>query len=138
MKIVRMEEMIAFLAYVLAFMGTFPIFITFIVFRACRFLSISQKRSIHIAVNYTTILYIISNSVIWYLLSISNNFLYTIIVLLLLFIISVFICWKKYTDLLLATVLKIFWRMTFLFFFVAHLISLIVGLISYMMIYLAT
>ena len=130
--------MIAFLAYVVAFMGTFPILITFIVFRLSRFLSISQKKSIHIAVNYTTILYIISISVIWYLLSISNIFLYTIITLLLLFIIAVFICWKKYTDLLLATVLKYFWRMTFLFFFLAHLVSLIVGIVSYMMIYFTT
>ncbi|MBB6511345.1 hypothetical protein GGQ92_000112 [Gracilibacillus halotolerans] len=127
--------MITFLAYVLAFMGTFPILITFIVFRISRFLAINKKKSFLMAVNYTTILYFISTCVIWYTLSVHNIFLYGIIILLLLFISSVFICWKKYTDIVFATVFRFFWRITFLFFFVAHLLSIIAGLLLYIIRY---
>lgn len=127
--------MITFLAYVLAFMGTFPVIITFLVFRISRFLSINKKKSFHIAMNYTTILYIISTSVIWYILSVHNIFLYTIILLLLLFINSVFICWKKDTDILFKKVLYFFWRLTFLIFFLAHMLSIIVGLSLYIIRY---
>ncbi|WP_058305612.1 DUF3397 domain-containing protein [Gracilibacillus massiliensis] len=120
--------MLESLSYILAFMITLPFLITYIVY-LLSYKTLKKKwYSIHLAVNTTTILYIISVGTIIYALFSINPFGYIIILLLFILIFCIFVHWKLYTDIIFSHVWKRFWKVTFLLFFTLHFISMLYGL----------
>lgn len=121
--------MIDSIAYILAFIITLPLLITILIFRVTYSLRKKKRYAIHLAIDLTTILYIISVGCIIYTLFNVNIFGYIFIALLLLLISMVIIHWRLYTDIVFVDVWKRFWKASFLLFFFIHFILMIYGII---------
>ncbi|WP_425292872.1 DUF3397 domain-containing protein [Gracilibacillus kekensis] len=109
-------------------MITLPFVITYTVYLLSFKVFKKKWYSIHLAVNTTTVLYIISFGTIIYSIFSINPFGYILILLSFMLIICIFIHWKLYTDIIFKHVWKRFWKITFLLFFTLHLVSIFYGL----------
>ena len=107
-----------------------PILGFVLIYALFRLLTKNSRKSIHRALDYSTILFIFSvhflNLAIW------GKSLLWLIILVIIFIAMIFtvVHWKVKGEIVLNKVLKGFWRFNFLLFFFAHLTLLIFGLIE--------
>lgn len=109
----------------------FPLLCYLIVFILCKQITKRHRFSAHIAIDTSTIFFIIS--VHFILQSIWNkSFLgYIIIFMLIIGCLMVFLHWKIKEEINYKRLFKSFWRVNFLFFFCLYSILMIYGLIHY-------
>ena len=115
--------------YVLAFMVTLPILITYIVYLLAYKVTKKSRYAFHLAIDSTTLLYIAAVVAIveW---TFSINLLgYTILFLIILWFVMILFHWRQYTDIVFSHVWKRFWKLTFLLFFILYVVTSIVGLV---------
>lgn len=114
------------IAHVTAAFVTMPLLAFFVVYVLARKLTNKKKKSFYVAINISTLFFMIAVHflivAIW-----GKSYLWAIIVLLLVMNILFAIgYWRKKGDLHIATVLRLFWRFSFLLFFFLYF-----GLLGY-------
>jgi hypothetical protein len=117
------------LSAIISIFITFPFLGLMIVFFVTKFMSKNTRRSVHRALDYSTILFVISvhflietiwgKSLIWLI----------ILVMILIAMVFVFAHWKVKEEIILKKVVKGFWRFNFLLFLLAYLSLTLYGLI---------
>ncbi|RCW70811.1 DUF3397 domain-containing protein [Saliterribacillus persicus] len=120
------------LAYLLAFILTFPLIITIVLYYIGKLKFNKKWKAIHFATDWTTILYIFSVSIACYIIFEKSYIGIIIIILILLFILFLIVQWKTKTEVILRRVWKPFWKTCFLLFFVLYFILIIYGIILYL------
>ncbi|MDF2903866.1 MAG: hypothetical protein K0S25_1504 [Bacillus sp. (in: firmicutes)] len=115
-------------ANVIAAFVTVPLLGFIVIYFVSKKIFKSSRRAVHLAIDWSTILLILSvNQIIFVLWQ--KSFLWAIfLVLILVALVFVFIHWKTKHEIVFRPIFKGFWRMNFLLFFTAHIFLLILGL----------
>ncbi|MBO0959216.1 DUF3397 domain-containing protein [Neobacillus sp. MM2021_6] len=114
---------------------TLPFLGTILVFLMLKFITRNSRRSLHLALDYTTILFIFSVHflivIIW-----GKSLLWMIILIMIMIaMVFVFVHWKLKEEIILGRVMKGFWRFSFLFFFLVYITLTLYGLIHRVVIF---
>jgi hypothetical protein len=117
------------LAWIVATFVTIPVLSFFITYMISRKMTKNKKKSFLVSTDVMTLFLILSVNylalAIW-----GESFLWQIVLLLLVIImITLVLQWKVKQDIHLHKVLKGFWRISFLLFFIGHIGLTIYGLI---------
>lgn len=122
--------MVSFFSSIVATIVTIPLLGYLLVFIICKQITKQHKKSVRMALDVSTLLFIIS--VHYLILAIwEQSFLWVICLsLLFLAIIFVLLHWKIKHEINLPLVFKGFWRFNFLVFFTAYIVLTIIGLIQ--------
>lgn len=121
--------MINYLSIIIALLITFPFIPTIIVYKVSDKIVKHKLRALHIAINWTTILYIFATIRILNMMF-DQQFIGIVIGLILVLLAIIIIWqWKIKTEVLLNKALKILWRLCFIIFLFAYLILVVYGII---------
>ncbi|WP_261133893.1 DUF3397 domain-containing protein [Bacillus sp. Marseille-Q3570] len=121
--------MIDFLLGSLGILVTVPLLAWIMVYWITRKITRQQKRSFMVATDVTTFFLIISVMVILYTIW-ENTFLWPIVILILLIVISITVLyWKRDEDIGLSKIMKTAWRLNFLLFSSGYLVLCLYGLV---------
>ncbi|MFJ7728924.1 DUF3397 domain-containing protein [Neobacillus sp. NPDC097160] len=117
------------LSAVLTVFFTLPFLGSILVFFVIKIITKKSRKSLHKAVDYTTLLYIIS--VHFLIVTIWGKSFFWLIILLMIFIamVFVFVHWKVKEEIILNKVFKGFWRFNFIVFFLAYITLTLYGII---------
>ncbi|MBM7654079.1 DUF3397 domain-containing protein [Neobacillus cucumis] len=115
---------------VLTLFFALPILGTILVFIVIKFILKSTKRSLHLALDYTTFLYIISVHFLIVTLWGKSFFWLIILVMLVLAMVFLLVHWKVKEEIIVKRVWKGFWRFNFILFFAAYFLLTFYGLVS--------
>jgi hypothetical protein len=117
-------------ASILSVFFTFPFLGFMLVFFVIKFVTKDPRKSVHMALDYTTILFIIS--VHFLIVTIWGKSLFWLIVLIMIIIamVFVFVHWKVKEEIILKKVIKGFWRFNFILFFLSYISLTLYGLIE--------
>lgn len=120
--------MFELILFILAFMITVPFIVTVIIFYALNYLFNNRVMSFHKAINWTTILYILSvNTILTYLFG--GFYLgYIIVFMLCVLTVVIIIQWKKRTEVDIRRAMKLMWRISFLVFFMLYSVFILFGI----------
>jgi hypothetical protein len=107
-----------------------------IVFFLSKLITKSARKSVHMALDYSTILFIIS--VHFLIVTIWGKSLFWIIILIMALFAMLFavVHWMLKGEIVFNRVFKGFWRFNFLFFFLAYMILTVLGLIQRVVIFI--
>lgn len=122
--------MTGILSSIITLFLSIPILGFLLIFILFKVVSKNTRRSVHRALDYTTILFIISvyflMKTIW-----GNSFFgFILLVMIMIAIGFVLVHWKVKGDIEFKRVLKGFWRFNFILFFLAYVSLTLYGLIS--------
>lgn len=108
---------------------TVPLLGFIIVFLLSKLITKNYRKSVHKALDYSTILFIIS--VHFLIVTILGKSLFWLIILIMILFAMVFVVihWKAKGEIIFNKVFKGFWRFNFLFFFLAYITLTVFGLI---------
>jgi hypothetical protein len=117
------------LSSIISIFITLPFLGFIIVFFVTKLVTKNTRRSVHRALDYTTIFFIIS--VHFLIVTIWGKSLIWLIILIMILIamVFVFVHWKVKEEIILKKVMKGFWRFNFLLFLLAYLSLTLYGLI---------
>ncbi|WP_182199061.1 DUF3397 domain-containing protein [Paraliobacillus salinarum] len=108
---------------------TLPWVTTIILYIINKVLYNNNKRALHFSVAYSTIFYIISVLMMLHQLF-NRNFSGLIIIMLLSgLMFTIIIQWKRTDNIIFKKACRLFWRASFLFFFLCHFVLALIGLI---------
>lgn len=122
--------MSSIISFIIATFVTIPILGYLLVFIVSKQITKQHKKSVHLALDVTTLLCVIS--VHYLILTIwDQSFLWIIILsMLILAMIFILIHWKVKHEINISRVFRGYWRFNFLLFFTAYLVLTIIGLIQ--------
>jgi hypothetical protein len=108
---------------------TLPFLGTLFVFFVIKLVAKNSRKSLQKALDYTTILFIIS--VHFLIVTIWGKSFFWLIILVMIFIamVFVFVHWKVKEEIVLKKVMKGFWRFNFILFLLAYIALTLYGLI---------
>lgn len=117
------------LSSIISIFFTVPFLGFIIVFFVSKFVTKNTRKSVHKALDFTTILFIIS--VHFLIVTILGKSLIWLIILVMIVIamVFVFVHWKVKEEIILKTVMKGFWRFIFLLFLLAYITLTLYGLV---------
>lgn len=115
---------------IIAFLISAPIIATILLYFIVSKIMKHQQKAFHIAVNWTTILYIIASFIIIHIVFDQYFISIFLVALLLLLTAIVVIQWRTKTEINFKKVFKIFWRFCFIIFFVLYVILVCIGIID--------
>ncbi|PAV29905.1 hypothetical protein CIL05_08480 [Virgibacillus profundi] len=127
--------MIDFIIYLIAFFITVPIFATWLLYKIIRKFKHGKLRAFHQAVNWTTILYIIAVTILLTIIFEKQFIGITLVFLLSILTVIIIFQWKMNTEILFKKAIKVFWRFSFLIFFVIYICLLLIGVIRQIFFY---
>lgn len=115
---------------VIATLITVPLLGYLLVFVISKQVTKQHRRSVHIALDVSTILFIIS--VHYLIVTIWNrSYLWIIIVaMLLIAMIFVLIHWRVKQEIIIPLVFRGYWRFSFLLFFTVYIVLIVIGLVQ--------
>jgi len=115
---------------VLTIFFTIPVLGTILVFTIIKLSLKTTKKALHKALDYTTILYIIS--VHFLIVTLWDKSFFWLIILMMLVIAMMFVLvhWKVREEIDVKRVWKGFWRFNFILFFFAYFVLTFYGLVS--------
>ncbi len=116
------------LAWIVATFVTMPILALYFIYLISIKTTKNKKRSLKLAVDYSTILFIIAVYFIVYEIWTKSFFWIIMIVILIIGMIFTIIHWKVSEDIQLGKLLIGIWRVNFLLFFFAYLLLSLYGL----------
>lgn len=114
---------------------TVPLFGFILVFLLFKLITKNSRKSIHNALDYSTILFIIS--VHFLIITIWGRSLFWLIILVLIFFAMAFVVihWKVKGEIVITKVIKGFWRFSFLIFFAVYVTLTVYGFLHRAVIY---
>src|SRR5699024_7634797 len=107
--------------YFIALIITFPIIATFLLYWLAAKLFKHRLKAVHFAVNWTTLIYIVTDLILIFLLFGLQLTGILFIILLILLAVIMIIQWKVNTDVQFFKALKILWRICCLVFFLLYI-----------------
>ncbi len=115
---------------IIATFATIPLLGYLIVFIICKQITKKHRRSVHIALDITTLLFIFSVHhlilTIW-----EHNYFWLIILFMLIIAIAfVLVFWKIKKEIDFSRVFRGYWRFNFLLFLMAYVVLTIIGLVQ--------
>lgn len=116
----------------IAFFVTFPILATYIVFWISKKVYRHQWKAIHLAVNWTTILYIFSTFIILKIIYNQYYLSYILVLLISILALIIIIQWKTKTEIIFMRAIKQLWRVCFLLFSASYFILILIGIVKKM------
>lgn len=120
--------MVNFIASFIATIVMVPVFGIFIIYWLSRVLIKDKKRSVHLSVDFSTLIFIVA---VHYLLIViwGKSFLWIILLILILVaMVFVFLQWRFNQEIIFKKVWKGFWRLNFLLFSFGYFFLVIYGL----------
>ena len=121
--------MVNYIGMIIAFLITFPIIPTLIIYKISEKIVRHKWRALHIAINWTTILYILATITMLNIIF-EKQFIGIILCLILLLLVIIIIWqWKTRTEVLFNRAIKILWRLCFLIFLVAYMMIATYGIV---------
>jgi hypothetical protein len=117
------------LSSIISVFFTVPLLGFIIVFLLSKLITKNSRKSVHKALDYSTILFIIS--VHFLIVTIFGKSVFWLIILIMILFAMVFVVihWKAKGEIIFNKVFKGFWRFNFLFFFLAYITLTVFGLI---------
>lgn len=108
---------------------TLPFLGFLLVLFICKLITKNTRKSVHKALDYTTVLFILS--VHFLILVLWGKSLFWLIILIMIFIAMAFVIvhWKVKEEIVIKKVMKGFWRFNFIIFFLAYITLTLYGLI---------
>lgn len=121
-------QMVNYLGFIIAFLITFPFIPTLFVYKISEKAVNHKLRAFHIAINGTTILYILATIQMLNMMF-EYQFIGIVIGLVLLLLTVIIVWqWKTKTEILIDKAFKILWRLCFLIFLFSYIILSIYGI----------
>lgn len=122
--------MITILTSIISLFLTVPVLGFILIYFVVRAVTKNSKKSVHRALDYSTILFILA--VHFLIASIWGKSFFWLIILIMILTAMLFtvVHWKFKGEIVLNKVIKGFWRFNFLLFFIAYFALLIFGLIE--------
>ena len=117
-------------SFVLTVFFAIPLSGTILVFTVFKLFQKTTKKALHMALDYTTILYIISVHFLIITLWEKSFFWLIILVMLVIAMVFVFVHWKVKEEIIVKRVWKGFWRVNFILFFFVYFVLTFYGLVS--------
>jgi len=118
------------LSSILTVLFTLPFLGALLVFLIIRTWTRNTRKSLHKALDYTTILFIISVHFLIVTLWEKSFFWLIILVMILIAMVFVLVHWKLKEEIIVRKVLKGFWRFNFILFFLAYITLILYGVVS--------
>lgn len=122
--------MLDIFSYALAFFIIAPFMVTAIVYFISLKLGIHPVRAFHKAINYSTVVYMISVSMMLKAIFGSYYLAASLTFILLILVTIVIIQWKIHNEILFPKMIKLFWRVSFLIYFMLYVIFIIIGILQ--------
>ncbi|SDL77173.1 DUF3397 family protein [Sediminibacillus halophilus] len=120
--------MIDLMVWLLAFCLTMPIVISWLVYIIAKKVSNNRLKALHVSVNYTTLLYILSVGAIFHQLYGTTYYGYIFIFLIVLLSFFIIMQYKVKGEVLFLTAWRRFWRLSFLLFILLYFLLVIYGI----------
>ncbi|QTM99326.1 DUF3397 family protein [Sediminibacillus dalangtanensis] len=120
--------MIDLMVWLLAFCLTMPIVISWLMYIVVRKVSNNRLKALHVSVNYTTLLYILSVGVIFHHLYGTTYYGYIFIFLIVLLSFFIIMQYKVKGEVLFLTAWRRFWRLSFLLFTLLYFLLVLYGI----------
>lgn len=117
------------LSSIISVFFTVPLLGFIIVFLLSKLITKNSRKSVHKALDYSTILFIIS--VHFLIVTIFGKSVFGLMILIMILFAMVFVVihWKAKGEIIFTKVFKGFWRLNFIFFFLAYITLTVFGLI---------
>ncbi|WP_053219772.1 DUF3397 family protein [Virgibacillus senegalensis] len=119
--------MIDLIVWLFAFCLTLPAVVSWLVYFIARKIRKNRLKALHVSVNYTTLLYILSVGVILHHLYETNYFGYIALFLLVLLSVFIIVQFKQRGEVLFRIAWRKYWRLNFLLFSLLYLLLVIYG-----------
>lgn len=100
------------------------------VFFGVKLVTNNTRKSVHMALDSTTILFVISVHFLIVTIWGKSFFWLIILIMILIAMVFVFVHWKVKEEIILRKVMKGFWRFNFILFLIAYLSLTLYGLIN--------
>ncbi len=120
--------MIDLMVWLFAFSVTLPVVISWLLYTIVKKLSNNRLKALHVSVNYTTLLYILSVGVIFYHLYGTTFYGYIFIFLVVLLGFFIVMQYKAKGEVLFLIAWRRFWRLSFLLFTLLYFLLVIYGI----------
>ncbi|MFB5194070.1 MULTISPECIES: DUF3397 domain-containing protein [Bacillaceae] len=130
--------MITFLSYFISVFFAIPFLGFLFVFIVTKLVTKSTRKAVHISLDSTTFLFIISVHFLIVTIWEKSYFWVIILIMILIAMIFVLVHWKVKEEILIKKVIKGFWRFNFLLFLLAYLTLTLYGLIHRALIFTFT
>lgn len=124
--------MINFVSYLTAFMVTFPIIFTVVIYIIGLKFYKHKRKALHIALDSTTIFYLIAVVLLFHMLFNHNIIGIVLIIFISLLIILIIYQWKKKTEVQAIKAIRLLWRLCFVIFFLFYILLVFLGIMSRM------
>ncbi|NHC39624.1 DUF3397 domain-containing protein [Bacillus sp. MM2020_1] len=121
--------MITFLSSIISIFFALPFLGFLLVFIITKLVTNNNRKSVHRALDYTTILFVISVHFLIQTIWGKSLFWLIILIMILIAMIFVFVHWKVKEEIVLRRVLKGFWRFNFILFLLAYITLTLFGLL---------
>ncbi|MEH7075061.1 DUF3397 domain-containing protein [Neobacillus drentensis] len=121
--------MITVLSSIISIFIALPFLGFIVVFFAMKFITNNTQKSVHVALDSTTILFIISVHFLILTIWDKSFFWFIILLMILIAMVFVFVHWKIKEEIILKKVIKGFWRFNFILFLFTYLSLTVYGLI---------
>jgi hypothetical protein len=119
----------AFLSSIISIFFALPFLGFLLVFIITKLVTNNNRKSVHKALDYTTILFVISVHFLIETIWGKSLFWLIILIMILIAMIFVFVHWKVNEEIVLRKVLKGFWRFNFILFLLAYITLTLFGLL---------
>ncbi|NUK29016.1 DUF3397 domain-containing protein [Parageobacillus sp. VR-IP] len=117
------------LAWLLATFVTMPLLAFFLVYFFARKLWKRKRKSFYAAVNVSTLFFIVAVHFLLMILSGKSYLWYIVLFLLLMHMLIAIGYWRKKEDFHFAVIFRLFWRASFLLFFMLYAGLLVYGMV---------
>lgn len=122
-----MSELIAF---TIATIVTIPFLGYIILFIICKQLTKNHRRSVFMALDWSTLLLIFSVHSLIMVIWDQSFFWVILLVMLIIAVIFILIHWKTKPEIVFLTIFRGYWRLNFLLFFTAYIVLMVIGLVQ--------
>ena len=119
----------AFLSSIISIFFALPFLGFLLVFIITKLVTNNNRKSVHRALDYSTILFVISVHFLIETIWGKSLFWLIILIMILIAMIFVFVHWKVKEEIVLRKVLKGFWRFNFILFLLAYITLTLFGLL---------
>lgn len=123
------------MVYLISIVIAMPIFATLFIYIISNKIVRHKRKAFHIAINWTTLLYIISTTELLFVIFTKYYIGIIIGIILLILIIVILYQWKTKTEIVFGKAVKVSWRIYFLLFSISYVLLLVIGIIQRIVFY---
>ncbi|WP_087973021.1 DUF3397 domain-containing protein [Oceanobacillus rekensis] len=123
--------MFDYIIYFISFFITIPIFATVLVYLlAIKILHRKKLKAVHAAVNWTTVLYVITVAMLFDIIFGHSFIAWMFVTFIISLSVIIIYQWKTHTEVEFIKALRIIWRFSFLLFLMLYVILVFAGILQ--------